>query len=111
MERFLEKVTSPGVGYSIAIIIVLALVLYHFRQMALIKTGLIKKYGLRGRRIDKDNLFGGLVLIFLGGAIAATIYYQLSFWLGFWIFIGLLGVGLVISALVGRDRTFKYSRD
>lgn len=111
MERLLEKLISPGVGYSLLLIIVLAMLLHHFRQMALIKTGLIKKYGLRGRRIDKDSLFGGFVLIVLGGAIAATIHYHLSFWLGFWIFIGLLGVGLVISALVGRERSYKFSRD
>lgn len=111
MERILEVLTIPAVGFTVAGIIVLAILLHHIRQMALIRTGLIKKYGVRGRRIDHEKLFSGLVLVALGGVIAAGKYYHFSFWLGFWIFIGLVGVSLIISALLGRDRWHKICRD
>ncbi|HBI55859.1 MAG TPA: hypothetical protein DG577_04055 [Firmicutes bacterium] len=111
MEKILDMLTIPAVGYTAAGIIVLAILLHHFRQMALIRTGLIKKYGIRGRRIDHDKLFGGLFLVALGGVIAAAKYYHISFWLAFWIFVGLLGVSLIVSALLGQDRWYKISRD
>jgi len=111
MERILETLTIPAVGFTVAGIIVLAILLHHIRQMALIRTGLIKKYGVRGHRIDHEKLFSGLVLVALGGVIAAGKYYHFSFWLGFWIFIGLVGVSLIISALLGRDRWHKICRD
>lgn len=111
MERILEVLTIPAVGFTAAGIIVLAILLHHFRQMALIRTGLIKKYGIRARRIDHEKLFSGLVLVALGGIIAAAKYYHISFWLAFWIFIGLVGVSLIISALLGRDYRYKIHRD
>lgn len=104
MEGILEKLVTPGVGYGVAGIIVLAIILHHWRQMALIRSGLIKKYGVRKWSIDRDNLFGGLVLVTLGGVIFAAKFYHYTFWQGFWIFICLLGLDLIVLALLGRER-------
>lgn len=111
MEKILEALLTPAVGYVTTGIIILAILLSHFRQMALIRTGLIKKAGLRRWRVDHDKLFGGLVLVFLGGAILVAKYYNLSFWLGLWIFIALLGLNLVVFALLGRGHWRKSSWD
>ena len=110
MERFLERITVPVVGYTVAAIIVLAIILHHYRQMALIRSGLIKKYGIRRWRIDRDTLFGGLVLLMLGGSIVAAKYYNLSIWLAFWGFVALLGVNLIIRALTSWEHRHS-SRD
>jgi hypothetical protein len=111
MDRILDVLLTPAVGYVTAGIILLAILLRHFRQMALIRSGLIKKTGLGGRRVDRDNLFGGLVLLTLGGVIAGAKFFDLTFWLGFWIFTALLGLNLIIMALFGRERRYKAHRD
>ncbi|HOC06740.1 MAG: hypothetical protein ACOX21_04860 [Bacillota bacterium] len=111
LDKLFAWLTIPAVGLTIAGIIVLAILLYHIRQMALIRTGLIKKSKWRRRRIDYDTLFGGMTLLALGGAIAAAKYYEFSFWMGFWIFIALLGLALMIKAFWGRERWLRIDRD
>ena len=111
VDKLFAWLTIPAVGLTIAGIIVLAILLYHIRQMALIRTGLIKKSKWRRRRIDYDTLFGGMTLLALGGAIAAAKYYEFSFWMGFWIFIALLGLALMIKAFWGRERWLRIDRD
>lgn len=111
MENLLDWLTIPAVGLTLAGIIVLAILLYHIRQMALIRSGLIKKSKFRRRRIDYDTLFGGMTLVALGGAIISAKYYDFSFWTGFWIFVGLLGLALIIKAFWGREHWLKIDRD
>ena len=108
MEKILEVIISPAFGAAIVGLIVLGMFLGHFRQMALIRTGLIKKHGARVWRVDYDKLRSGLWLVALGGVIAATLHFdQVSGWLAFWIFVALAGVGQVLASLLGRDRWTK----
>lgn len=108
MDQILEVVANPIFGIVLAFLVFMAMVFSHVRQMALIRTGLIKKHGARVWRIDYEKLRSGLWLVALGGVIAATLHYEaLSGWTAFWLLVALLGIGQVIASLLGRDRWTK----
>lgn len=107
MDKIIDIVTNPVFGIALAGLIFLGMLLHHFRQLALIRTGLIKKNGARVWRIDYEKLRGGLWMAALGGIIAAALYYKISGWVAFWLLIALLGIGQVLASLLGRDRWTK----
>lgn len=108
MEKLVDLVVSPAFGLTLAGLVVLSMLLNHFRQLALIRTGLIKKHGARVWRIDYEKLRGGLWLAALGGVIAAALYYQISGWIAFWMLVALLGIGQVLASFLGRERWSKH---
>lgn len=108
MEKFLEAVLTPGFGLTLAGIVVFGMILNHIRQMALIRSGLIKKPAARVWRIDYEKLRSGLWLAALGGVIAAALHFeQITGWVAFWLLIALLGIGQVLASLLGRERWTK----
>lgn len=108
MEKIIDILVNPAFGITLAGIIVLGMLLNHFRQLALIRTGLIKKHGARVWRIDYEKLRGGLWMAALGGVIAAALYYNISGWVAFWLLIAMLGIGQILASLLGRDRWSKH---
>lgn len=108
MEKLIDLVVTPAFGLTLAGLIALALILHHFRQLALIRTGLIKKPATRIWRIDYEKLRGGFWLASLGGVIAAAKYYEINFWLAFWLLVALMGVGQILASLLGRERWSKH---
>lgn len=108
MDRLMDFIITPAFGLTLAGIVVLAMVLHHFRQLALIRTGLIKKPAARVWRIDYENLRSGLWLAGLGGVIAAALHYGIRFWLAFWLFVALMGIGQITASLLGRERWTKH---
>lgn len=102
LELFL---TSPWFIIATALVIIVAMSLHHYRQLELIKSGLIKKQAARGWRVDYERLRSGLWLAALGGVIAYTLHSDaIGGWAAFWLLVALLGVGQIIASLIGRDR-------
>jgi hypothetical protein len=108
LEKLIDLVATPAFGLTVAGLIALALILHHFRQLALIRTGLIKKPSARIWRIDYEKLRSGFWMAALGGVIAAAMYYKINFWLAFWLLVALLGVGQILASLLGRERWSKH---
>ena len=105
MDWIKEVVVTPGFALGVGALFLVLIISYHVRQMALIKTGLIKKPLARVWMVDFDRLRSGLWRAALGGVIAATIRYDdFGGWLAFWTLVGLFGVGQVLASLLGRDR-------
>lgn len=104
LERVLDCVLNPYFGLAVAVLILTGMVLHHVRQMTLIHTGLIKKPAVRGWQVDYEKLRGGLFMTAIGGVIVAAIYYQLSFWLSFWLLVCCMGVAQILASFLGRER-------
>lgn len=107
MDKLIDLLVTPAFGIVLAGLVLLAMILHHLRQRALIRTGLIKKPAARVWRIDYETLRSGLWLAALGGVIAAALHYQIKFWIAFWLLVALMGVGQVLASLVGRERWSK----
>jgi len=107
MDRIIDLVVNPAFGLTLVGLIILGMLLNHFRQIALIRTGLIKKHGARVWRIDYEKLRSGMWLAALGGIIAAAMYYEIRFWIAFWLLVALMGIGQVMASLLGRERWSK----
>lgn len=108
METLKEILVNPVFIISVSIIILIMIVFYHVRQMALIRTGLIKKPLARSWWVDYDRFRSGLWIAALGAVIAAAYYYEnFGGWMAFWTLIAALGVGQVLASIIGRDRWYR----